>query len=256
MTTRPARLDHRFDGPEDAPVLVLGSPLGADGRVWDALVPALAVRHRVLRFAARGHAGSELPPGAPTLTDLAGDVLALADGYGIERFSYAGISLGGAIGLTLALDAPERLDRLAVLCSGAKLGETAAWHERAAQVRASGLDAVAEAVLGRWFTPEYAEREPEVAAATLEMLRTGSAEGYAACCDAIATYDVRASLAAVTAPTLVVGADRDPSTPLALSEEVAAGIPGARLAVVEDAAHLVVVEKADEVGGLLAEFLK
>ncbi|NUU25316.1 MAG: 3-oxoadipate enol-lactonase [Streptomycetaceae bacterium] len=249
-----AALHHRFDGPDDAPVLVLGAPLGADGRVWDALVPGLAVRHRVLRFETRGHGRSDLPPGTPTLSDLAADVVALADRYGIERFSYAGISLAGAIGLTLALDAPERLDRLAVCCTGAKLGEPPAWHERAALVRAEGVAAVADAVIGRWFTPAYAEREPSVVADTAAMLRAGSAEGYAACCDAAATYDVRARLAAITAPTLVVGADRDTSTPLALSEEIAAGIPGSRLVVVKDAAHLVIVEKADEMAEILGEF--
>jgi len=253
MTT--AALHHRFDGPDDAPVLILGSPLGADGRVWDALVPALAERHRVLRFDTRGHGGSELPPGTPTVSDLAADVVALADRYGIERFSYAGISLGGALGLTLALDAPERLDRLVVCCSGAKLGEPAAWHERAAQVRAEGMDAVAPTVVGRWFTPAYAEREPAVRDGILAMLRACPPAGYAASCDALATYDVRARLAAVTAPTLVIAADQDPSTPLALGTEVAEGIPGARLAVVKDAAHLVIVEKADDVRGIIGEFL-
>lgn len=250
-----ARLGHRFDGSEQAPVLVLGSPLGADGRVWDAVVPGLAEQHRVLRFDARGHGGSELPEGRPTVSDLAGDVLALADRHGIERFTYAGISLGGAIGLTLALDAPERVDRLIVCCSGAKLGEPAAWHERADLVRAQGMDAVAETVLGRWFTPDFAAREPGVAAEILAMLRTADPAGYAACCDAVATYDVRSRLAAITAPTLVIAADQDPSTPLALSEEVAAGIPGARLGVVPDAAHLVIVERAAEVTEIMGDFL-
>lgn len=250
-----AALHHRSDGPDDAPALILGSPLGADGRVWDALVPALSARHRVLRFDTRGHGSSELPPGTPTVSDLAADVVALADRYGIERFSYAGISLGGAIGLTLALDAPERLDRLVVCCSGAKLGEPATWHERAAQVRSGGMDAVAATVVGRWFTPAYAEREPDVPAGILAMLRACPPEGYAACCDALATYDVRARLAAVTAPTLVVAADQDPSSPLGLGTEIAEGIPGARLAVVKDAAHLVIVEKADEVRDIIGQFL-
>lgn len=251
----PATLHHRFDGPEGAPVIVLGSPLGADNRVWDAVVPTLAATHRVLRFDTRGHGRSEVPPGTPTMSDLAADVVALADRYGIERFTYVGISLAGALGLTLALDAPERLDRLVVCCSGAKLGEPASWHERAALVRVGGVEAVAETVVGRWFTPEYADREPEVVADTLAMLRACPKEGYAAACDAAATYDVRARLAAVTAPTLVVAADRDPSTPAALSEEIVAGIPGARLALVPEAAHLVIVEKAAEVSEILVDFL-
>ncbi|WP_436777798.1 3-oxoadipate enol-lactonase [Yinghuangia sp. YIM S09857] len=251
----PATLNHRFDGPEGAPVIVLGSPLGADGRVWDAIVPALVATHRVLRFDTRGHGGSELPPGTPTMSDLAEDVVALADQYAIERFTYAGISLAGALGLAVALDAPERLDRLVVCCSGAKLGEAAGWHERAALVRRDGVGAVAETVVGRWFTPEYAAREPAVVADTLAMLRACPAEGYAAACDAVATFDARARLAAVTAPTLVIAAERDPSTPVALSEEVAAGIPGARLVLVPDAAHLVIVEKADEVAEILVDFL-
>lgn len=250
-----ALLEHRFDGPADAPVLVLGSPLGADGRVWDRLIPELSEDRRVLRFATRGHAGSELPSGAATMADLAADVLGLLDAEGIDRFAYAGISLGGAIGLELALTAPERVARLVVCSSAARFGAPEPWRERAALVRAQGTAAVAETVVGRWFTPEYAEREPDVVAETLAMLRAAPAAGYAACCEAIAGYDVRERLPEITPPTLLVAADRDPSTPLESAEELAAGIPGARLAVVKDAAHLLIVEKAGEVGPQLREFL-
>ncbi|MDI2130256.1 3-oxoadipate enol-lactonase [Yinghuangia seranimata] len=254
-----AALNHRVDGPDDgspdAPVLVLGAPLGADMRVWDRLLPTLTATHRVVRFDTRGHGASPLPPGSPTMSDLAADVLALLDGLGVARFRYAGISLAGAVGLTLALDAPDRLDRLVVLCSGARLGEPEAWHERAALVRAEGMDAVAETVLGRWYTPEFASREPETAADTLAMLRAASPEGYAASCEAIVGYDVRDRLADIRTPTLVVAAGRDPSTPLPLPTEVAAGVPGARLEVVEDSAHLVIVEAAEAVRPLLTDFL-
>ncbi|MGA4539980.1 3-oxoadipate enol-lactonase [Uniformispora flossi] len=255
-----AVLDHRFDGPAsgaaDAPVLVLGSPLGADGRVWDRLVPALAATHRVVRFAARGHGQSQLPPESPTMADLAADVLAMLDADGIDRFAYAGISLGGALGLTLALEAPERVERLVVCSSAACFGDPQPWHERAALVRADGMDAVAETVVGRWYTPEYAEREPDVVAATLAMLRATPPAGYAACCEAIAAYDVRQRLAGIAVPTLVLAADRDPSTPLPLAEEIAAGVPGATLTVIEDAAHLVIVEQAERVGDEMQQFLK
>ncbi len=250
-----ARLAHRFDGPEGAPVVVLSSSLGTTGSMWDAQVPALAARFRVLRFDHRGHGESEAPPGEYAIADLGGDVLALLDQHGIERASFCGISLGGMIGMWLAAEAPERVERLALLCTAAELGPADAWGQRIAAIHDGGVAAIADAVVERWFTPGFAAREPEVVASWRDALAATPTPGYAGCCAAIRDLDLRERLASITAPTLVVGALQDPSTPVEHQAAIAAVIPGARLTVLDEAAHLAAVEQAPAVTALLVDHL-
>lgn len=250
-----ARLAHRFDGPEGAPVVVLSSSLGTTGEMWDAQAPALAARFRVLRFDHRGHGGSEAPPGEYAIEDLGGDVLALLDEHGIERASFCGLSLGGMIGIWLAAEAPERVERLALLCTAAQLGPAEAWAERIATIREGGVGAIADAVVGRWFTADFAAREPAVVGRWRDALAATPTPGYAGCCAAIRDLDLRHRLASIVAPTLVVGALQDPSTPIAHQAAIAAAIPGARLTVLGEAAHLAAVEQAATVTALLLDHL-
>ncbi|MEV0970689.1 bifunctional 3-oxoadipate enol-lactonase/4-carboxymuconolactone decarboxylase PcaDC [Microtetraspora glauca] len=237
------RLHHRADGPDSAPALLLGPSLGTSLSVWDPQVPALARDHRVLRWDLPGHGGSPsaLPEGA-TVADLAALVLDLADSLGVGRFHYAGISLGGAVGAWLALHHPERVSSLTMVCSSAWFGPPGGWHERAALVRAKGTAVMAETAAQRWFTPAFEGADP-----FLDDLREVAAEGYAACCDALAAYDIRAELGRITAPTLVIGGRDDPATPPAHARELADGIPGATLVEVPGAAHLAGVERPEPV---------
>ncbi|WP_233509845.1 3-oxoadipate enol-lactonase [Actinomadura craniellae] len=249
---RPARLHHRVDGPDGAPVLVLGPSLGSTLELWDPQLPVLAESWRVIRYDLRGHGGSEVVPGPATLADLAGDVLALLDGLGVERFAAAGISLGGAISVTLALAVPDRVGALAMCCSAARFGEPAMWHDRAAAVRAQGMDGIAEGARGRWFTPAA---DPAVADAAIAMIRGIDPEGYATCCEALADYDVTADLPAVAAPTLVLAGAADPAVPEPVARALAGGIPGARLTVLPGAAHLANLERPVEFTAALAAHL-
>ncbi|MEN2422706.1 3-oxoadipate enol-lactonase [Streptomyces rimosus] len=255
---------HREDGPADAPPLILGPSLGTSLAVWEPQMAALARQFRVVRWDLPGHGGTPYgvlpgrtdgtaPTGgtaptegtAHTVADLAALVLALADSLGIDRFAYAGISLGGAVGAWLAVHHPERIASLALVCSSARFGEPEGWHERAALVREQGMAAIAETAPGRWFTPAFVGT-PE-ARELLDGLRTVAPEGYAACCDALATYDLRGGLGRIGAPTLVVAGRDDPATPPAHARELADGIPGASLTELAGAAHLANAERPAQV---------
>jgi 3-oxoadipate enol-lactonase len=250
-----ATLNHRFDGPVDAPVLILGPSLGTELGMWDAQIPALSQHLRVLRFDLRGHGRSHPVLGTSSVGDLVGDVLTLADSYGVKRFAYAGVSLGGAVGLWMGVHFPERLNSLILCCSSARFGAPQGWLDRAATVRTKGMRELADTVIQRWFTPEYLAREPAAVQRVLDMLYACPAEGYAGCCDALAHYDLRAELGRVTAPTLVIGAEQDPSTPLEHARELAAGIPDATLVEIADAAHLANIQQADTVTDAMLKHL-
>jgi 3-oxoadipate enol-lactonase len=250
-----AQLHSVVEGPEDAPVLVLGPSLGTDTGLFDAQAAEFAGSHRVIRYDLRGHGRSEVVPGACTMADLADDVLGLLDSLAVQRFSYAGVSIGGAIGLQLALTVPERVERLAVLASAARFADAASYAVRAQTVRAEGTEFLAPSRTGLWFTAEFAERNPAEADRLLAMLRNTPAEGYAACCEAIAQFDARSRTGEISAPTLVLAGSEDPATTGELMRELAEGIPGAQFVVVPGAGHLPNATHPHEVGVALREHL-
>ncbi|MGZ4591496.1 MAG: 3-oxoadipate enol-lactonase [Actinomycetes bacterium] len=250
-----AALRHDVHGPVDAPVLVLAPSVGAQPEMWDPQLDGFAQRFRVVRVAHRGHDASDVPPGPYSIADLGGDVLALLDSLGVDRFSWCGLSLGGMVGMWLAAQAPDRVDGLAVCCTSAHLPPAEGWLDRAAVVRSSGMAAVADAVVARWFTPRFAADRPDVVEWCRAMLLSVPAEGYAGCCEAIAAMDLRAGLRHITAPTLVLAGRDDPATPLPHAETIASLVPGARLVVIEDAAHLATVQQADRCTEVLTRHL-
>ncbi|MFJ3806722.1 3-oxoadipate enol-lactonase [Streptomyces sp. NPDC090073] len=227
-------LNHRADGAPSAPPLLLGPSLGTSLALWDGVAPELSAGHRVVRWDLPGHGGSAadlIGPGA-TVGDLAALVLDLADTLGIDRFAYAGVSLGGAVGLHLAVHRPERLTSLAVLCSSAHFGGEAPWRERAERVRREGLGWLVESADARWFTAGYSD--PRL----VRDHREADPEAYAACCDALAAFDLRDRLADIAVPTLAVAGREDPATPPAHLREIADAVPGATLVELPRASHL------------------
>jgi 3-oxoadipate enol-lactonase len=223
--------------PAGAPVLVLGNSLGTTGELWRPQLAALAARFRLLRYEHRGHGGSPAPPGPYTIAGLGADVLRLLDESGIETAHYCGVSLGGMVGMWLAVNAPDRIGALALCCTSAYLPPAQMWAGRAALVRSAGMASISQQIVGRWFTPAFAARHPGVAAgfvATME--RRVVPEGYAGCCEAIA------------------GAD-DPATPPWYGAAIASAVPGARLRVIRGAAHLANVSQAAEVTAALLAHL-
>ena len=250
-----ARLHAVEDGPAGAPVLVLGSSLGTDTGLFDPQVAEFSRTHRVLRYDLRGHGGSQVVPGPCTIADLAGDVLALLDDLDVDRFCYAGVSIGGAIGQQLALTVPDRLDRLAIIASAARFADPPSWTVRAAQVREQGTEVLVPSRTGTWFTAEWAEQEAAAADRLLDMLRATPAEGYAACCEAIGAFDVRDRLQDITAPTLVVAGAEDPATTVDIVRLLADSIPDSEFVVVRGAAHLPNATHPGEVNAALRTHL-
>ena len=248
-------LHHEIAGPDGAPVLLLGPSLGTTLRMWDGQLP-LAERFRLVRFDHRGQGASPLPPGPYEIADLGRDVLELLDTLGLERVHYAGLSLGGMVGMWLGANAPDRIDHLVLLCTAAFMPPVSMWEQRIAIVSDAGsVEPIADAVLDRWLTPEFRAADPEQAASLRAMIAGSPPEGYAACCGAIARMDLRGELETVQAPTLVVSGAQDVATPVADQELIAGAVAGARHSVVSPAAHLAAVEQPERVNGLIAGFL-
>jgi 3-oxoadipate enol-lactonase/4-carboxymuconolactone decarboxylase len=253
---RGPRLRYELAGPEGAPVLVLAASLGTSMAMWDDQVEALGQRFRVLRYDHRGHGRSEVPAGPYSIAELGADLVGLLDALGLERVHLAGLSLGGMVAMWVAANAPGRIDRLALLCTSARIEPASIYTERAAKVRASGTASVADEVVARWFTPGFPVSWPPLAARAVGMLAATPDEGYAGCCEAIAAMDLRAELGSIRAPTLVVAGDRDQATPAEHTDLLASSIPGARLAVVKGAAHLATMEQPEAVTQLLLDHFR
>jgi 3-oxoadipate enol-lactonase len=241
-------LDGSLDGPAGLPVLVLGNSLGTTRAMWDPQASALARHFRLLRFDWPGH-GSPAPQGPLSIEKLSQGVLGLLDRFGVTSAAYTGLSLGGMIGIWLAAHAPGRIHRLALCCTSARLD--LAWAQRAATVRGQGMGPVADATADRWFTRAFQQREPGTVAAIVGRMREVAPEGYAGCCDAIGAMDQRASLAGITAPTLVIAGSEDPATPPWHGAVIARAVPGARLTVIRGASHLANVSQPAEMTALL-----
>lgn len=254
--TGTVELSHREQGPPDAPVVVLGPSLGTTLAMWDELADALARSYRVVRYDTRGHGGSSVPDGPYTVDGLASDVLALADSLGVERFAFVGLSLGGVIGQTIAANHPDRLTALVLACTGPSFGDPDAWRERAARVRQEGMAWLVEPTKGRWFTSGFVDARPEEAERLLDMIASVPPEGYAGCCDAIATCDMLPRLAEIKAPTrVIVGAD-DPVSPPSVGQALSDGIATCDLVVIEDAAHIANVAQPARFNGAVLEHLR
>jgi 3-oxoadipate enol-lactonase len=245
---------HRLEGPEEAPVLVFSNSLGTTSEMWDREAAALAGRFRVLRYETRGHGGSAAPPGPYSIAELGADVTALLDRLEIERASFCGLSIGGMTGLWLGANAPDRLEALAVCCTGPQLPPPGMWVERAAQVRTDGLAGLLDATVQRWFRPEFVAANPDTIERVKKSFLTTDPEGYAGCCEAVAAFDMRERLGEVRPPTLVIAGSDDPVGTPERARELEAGIRGARL-VSLPARHLAAVEQPDPFTEALLEHL-
>jgi 3-oxoadipate enol-lactonase len=252
----PLALDYGVAGPQSARPALFGGSLGTDRSMWDPQVEALSPHLRVIAFDHRGHGGSPAPPGPYEIAQMGLDVVALIDTLGLDRISYVGLSIGGMVGLWLAATHPERIDRLVLMTTSAHPDSTGAFAFRAATVRAAGTtEVIADAVVARWLTPHWSDSHPHVVGGLREMICATPAEGYAACCEAISTFDIRNELSKIYAPTLVISGAQDPALPPEHQREIAAGVAAARLESIEDAAHLPNIQHPDTVNRLIAEHL-
>ncbi|WP_434114742.1 3-oxoadipate enol-lactonase [Paraburkholderia caffeinilytica] len=249
-------LHYRIDGDRhgNAPWIVLSNSLGSDLSMWTPQVAALSSHFRVLRYDTRGHGHSEAPKGPYTIEQLTGDVLGLMDTLKIARANFCGLSMGGLTGVALAARHANRLERVVLCNTAARIGSPEVWVPRAAKARTEGMAALADAVLPRWFTADYIEREPVVLAMIRDVFVHTDKEGYASNCDAIDATDLRPEAPGIKVPTLVISGTHDLAATPAQGRELAQAIPGARY-VELDSAHISNIEKAEVFTKTVLDFL-
>jgi len=249
------RLAYELTGPETATALVLSNSLGTDRSLWDRQVIAFAERYRVLRYDTRGHGASAAPAGDYTIDRLGRDVLSLMDEAGLRQAHVCGVSIGGLTALWLGIHAPDRVLRLVLANTAARIGSLEFWTERMRIVRTEGLEALAEVTMQRWFTERFRTADPAMIARMRATMLGVPAAGYLGCCAALRAADLRELAPRVQAPALVVTGAADVATPPAAGEALAATIPGARLLALE-AAHLANVEQAPAFTAAVLAFLE
>jgi 3-oxoadipate enol-lactonase/4-carboxymuconolactone decarboxylase len=249
--TVPRLVGTDFGGPQEAGLLLLGPSVGTSAAtLWGAAAERLSEHMHVVGWDLPGHGRS--PAGAYRMRDLAAGVLALADDIAPgAAFHYAGDSIGGAVGLQLLLDAPERLLTAALLCTGAVIGRPEDWAARAATVRTAGTDAVVELAAQRWFAPGFVDRRPDVADALVDALRNTDDESYAQACETLAEFDVTERLAEITTPVLAIAGAEDVPTPPEGLARIASGVKDGRLIVLDGVGHLAAAEAAERVAELI-----
>lgn len=237
--------------------VVLSHALGCDVSLWDALANALAAEHRVICYDHRGHGDSEAPAGPYTMAELADDAERLLAELDTGPVVWIGLSLGGMVGQELALRHPRRVEALVIANSSAGFDEAgrAAWQQRIDAVAQGGVDAVADAAMQRWFTADFRSAQPATVARWRRRVASTPAHGYVAASQAVMRHDTAARLPQISAPTLVIAGALDPGTPVAMSKVIADAVPGARLVVLDDAAHLSVLEQPAAFTAVVHDFL-
>ena len=236
------------------PVLVLSNSLGTNYAMWDPQIPALSKHFRLLRYDTRGHGGSSVTPGEYTIEQLGQDVLTLLDSLNLDRVDFCGLSMGGTTGMWLGINAPERVDRLVLCNTAAKIGNPDTWNARIATVRENGMNPVATAVIERWFTPEFRAAHPEQVAPARKMLENAPPDGYASNCAAVRDADFRETVFRIQPRTLVIYGAKDPAIPVADAQFLVSQIPGAS-GVELNTSHLSNVEQPDAFNQALTNFL-
>jgi 3-oxoadipate enol-lactonase/4-carboxymuconolactone decarboxylase len=247
------RLFYRLEGRSDLPALLLSHSLGCDHSMWAPQMPDLLNYFQVLRYDTRGHGASSVPAGDYTLDQLGKDALGLADNLGLTKFAFCGLSMGGAVGLWLAINAPQRLTALALANTSPRFGTPDTWDARRKAVLDGGMQAIVDTVMQRFFSPD--KQASIWAQSTRAVLLGTDPQGYAACCAALRDADTRASLSKISVRTVVIGSDKDPSTPWeAHGAILARDIPGAQ-AVRLQTAHLSNLEQPRAFTTAVLDFL-
>jgi len=250
-----ARIHYELSGPEQAPALLFSNSLGTDLAMWDPQAPDLFEAFRVVRYDARGHGQSSVPPGPYTIDQLADDVIGLLDHLKLDQVHFCGLSMGGMIGMSLALRMSHRLHKIVLSNTAPKIGSREAWDRRIETVRTGSMEAIVDGVLERWYTPAFRASSPPAIESTKRTLLKTPVEGYAACCAAVRDMDARDTLAGIRVPTLIIAGTYDPATTPADGQFMAERIAGAQYRELP-AAHLSNIEAAAAFTMEVATFLK
>jgi 3-oxoadipate enol-lactonase len=248
------RLRYEIEGNGAGPPVLFSNSLGTTCEMWKAQVEALSPTFRIIRYDTRGHGASDVPPGPYTLETLGLDALAILEAVDVDRAHVCGLSLGGLTAMWLAVYRPDRVQSVTLTSTAARIGHATMWDERIVQVRASGVQSLAEAAMGRWFSQSFRASHPDVVAIYHRMLSETPAGGYAACCTAIRDADLRSAINRITAPALIIAGHHDPVTPPADAEDMRSRIPHSRVSLL-DAAHILNVEQARAFNDALSEFI-
>lgn len=250
------RLHYRIDGDVvDRPWLLFCNSLGTDLGMWDRQVAALSQTYRVLRYDRRGHGQSSTPPGPYALSDLGRDVLALLDALRIDRVHFCGLSIGGLTGQWLAVHAGDRLHKVVLCATAARIGTRESWEARMEAVRKDGLGGLVAATAERWFTPGFIAAEPEMVRGVLDRFAATSPEGYVGCCAALSGADFRGELDRISHPLLAVSGTDDPVCPPSDLQAIAANVQRGRH-VSFPGRHIVNIESSSSFNAVLSDFLK
>lgn len=241
-------------GPPAAPVAVLAHSLGTGPLLWEKVVPGLAEQYRVSLLTLPGHGDVAVPAQPFSLSDLAGATAAAVGDLGAGPVLFAGVSIGGALALTLAVRHPEALMAAVPIASTAAMGDAAHWQARAAMVRQQSTSALVTDSASRWFAPDSIVKEPDLTGRILRTLAATSDEGYARCAESLGTYDVAGELGGVNLPVLAMAGEHDPIAPPHLVEEMAGKIPGARALTIPGAGHQPPAEQPARVLEHLSQF--
>jgi len=252
------QMKYVLEGPANGPMVTMSHSLATDLSMWDAQAKALARRYRVLRYDTRGHGDTDAPTGAYTLSQLADDARALLKALGIARTHWIGLSMGGMIGQTLALSAPEILQSLSLCNTSSRIPADVkhVWDERIATVDAKGMEPMVEPTVARWLTSKFIETHEDVVETVRAMIRRTPAKGYIGCCHAIKALDLTDRLKTITLPTLIIVGAQDMGTPLAASQAINQQIKGSELVVLDPASHLSNLEQPEAFTNALEQFLK
>ena len=247
-------LNYRIDGREGAPWLLFSNSLGTNLGMWDGQIEPLSRHFRIVRYDSRGHGASSAPDEDYTIELLGRDALGLLDHLEIDKTFYCGLSKGGMVGQWLGANAGGRLEKLILSNTSSYMEPKEIWNERIATARTEGMEALVDLVVQRWFTPGFIEGNAAEIARVRDMILTSPGHGYAGCCAAIRDMDQRGILPSIAVPTMVIVGAEDPATVPAAGELIAESIPGARLHVIENAAHLSNVEQPAQYLAAMSDF--
>lgn len=250
------RLHYEDLGDKDAPAIVFANSLGTDYRMWNKIMPSLPAGLRTIRYDKRGHGLSTCPEGPWGMGDLVADVAGLLDHLGVKDCLFVGLSIGGMTAQGLAAERPDLVRAMVISNTGAKIGTQSVWDERIAAARAGGIEALADAVMGRWFSKKFRAEKPGELEAWRNMLTRTPLDGYIGCSHAIAGTDLWDSTARLRLPTLGIAGSEDGSTPPDLMRETTGLIPGSKFHLVRGAGHLPCIEKPEEYAEVLNGFIK
>lgn len=251
------QINYELSGKADGPVVMLSHSLGSSLAMWDPQMQHLATLFQTLRFDTRGHGNSNAPDGPYTLEQLAQDAAGLLDALKIDQVHWVGLSMGGMIGQALALNFSDRLKSLVLCDTAAVMGPEAqpVWQQRIDSARQKGMSALVDETLARWLTRDYLDKNPPGAELIRSHFLSTPVSGFIGCSEAIRRLDYLNRLPDIDLPTLVMVGEEDPGTPVSAAKAIHERIPGAKLVIIPNAAHLSNMEQPEVFNRALIAFL-